>query len=102
MCGCYNCILVVQWGYPLHFGVLWGALIPCHLCWVCVGVAVLVGLPLEVAQGPLLYYRPLEIAWGSSDLAALYLEVVDTVECRTGWKFQQDALGMMSNSGLSL
>ena len=45
-----------------------------------IGVVVLVGTHSEVAQGKILEYPPYEMAWESSALASLNLEVVAVVE----------------------
>ena len=77
---CYNCVLVAQWGSILRFGVMRGALFPCHPYVVHIGVVVLVGTHSEVAQGNILEYPPYGMSWRSSDLASLHLEVVALVE----------------------
>ena len=66
MCGCYTCGVVVKCVSTLCFGVLRGALVPCHPCEVRVGVAVFVSPLSEVAQVPLIEYTSLEILWGAS------------------------------------
>ena len=45
-----------------------------------IGVIVLVGTHSEAAQGKIIEYPPYGMAWGSSDLASLHLEVVALVE----------------------
>ena len=54
--------------------------VTCHKFGVRIGVDVFLGPLLEVMQGPLLKYRPSEMAWGFFAIAALHLEVVNLVE----------------------
>ena len=81
MPGCYTCVLVATWVFPLLFGVLQGALVLCH--WgqfgVCVEVIVsghdlvgmiypFVGPPSEVAQEMLL---ELLMGYSTSEVVSL-------------------------------
>ena len=74
--GCHTCVIVLQWGSILRFGVMRRELVPCHLvrCRVHIGVVVLVD---PGSASGLFIFR---YAWGSFALAALHLEVVDLVE----------------------